>query len=88
MITDMHQYFYGKRVALWGDPDQLVSLTEFLVDLDMRPVYIVTGTPGKNFDERITAVLGDLADQGRLQARLGADLFYLHQWIKNDRSTC
>ena len=25
MITDMHQYFYGKRVALWGDPDQLVA---------------------------------------------------------------
>ena len=47
MITDMHQYFYGKRVALWGDPDQLVSLVEFLADLDMRPVYIVTGTPGK-----------------------------------------
>ena len=37
MITDMHQYFYGKRVALWGDPDQLVSLAEFLADLDMRP---------------------------------------------------
>jgi len=24
MITDMHQYFYKVRVALWGDPDQLV----------------------------------------------------------------
>ena len=24
IITDMHQYFYRKRVALWGDPDQLV----------------------------------------------------------------
>ena len=47
MITDMHQYFYGKRVALWGDPDQLVSLVEFLTDLDMRPVYVVTGTPGQ-----------------------------------------
>ena len=47
IITDMHQYFYRKRVALWGDPDQLVSLVEFLADLDMRPVYIVTGTPGK-----------------------------------------
>ena len=23
MITDMHQYFYGKKVALVGDPDQL-----------------------------------------------------------------
>ena len=47
MIADMHQYFYRKRVALFGDPDQLVSLAEFLVTMDMRPVYIVTGTPGK-----------------------------------------
>ncbi len=51
MITDMHQYFYDKRVALWGDPDQLVSLVEFLADLDMRPVYVVTGTPGKRFED-------------------------------------
>ena len=45
MISDMHQYLQGKRVALFGDPDQLVSLTEFLNLLDMKPVYIVTGTP-------------------------------------------
>ena len=31
IIVDMHQYLSGKRVALFGDPDQLVSLTEFLV---------------------------------------------------------
>ncbi|HKK81875.1 MAG TPA: nitrogenase component 1, partial [Prolixibacteraceae bacterium] len=46
-ITDMHQYFYGKRVALFGDPDQLVPLTQFLTDIGMKPVYIVSGTPGK-----------------------------------------
>ena len=31
IITDMHQYLYGKRVALWGDPDQLIPMVEFLV---------------------------------------------------------
>ena len=29
VITDMHQYLYGKRVALWGDPDNLLPLIEF-----------------------------------------------------------
>ena len=85
IITDMHQYFHGKRVALFGDPDQLVAMTEFLVDLDMVPIYIITGTPGKNFDERISAVLGDLADQVIFKQGFGADQFYLHQLIKNDR---
>ncbi len=35
VITDMHQYFYGRKVALAGDPDQLLALTQFLVDIDM-----------------------------------------------------
>ena len=85
IITDMHQYFHGKRVALFGDPDQLVAMTEFLLDLDMVPLYIITGTPGKNFDERIAAVLGDLAEKVIVKQGLGADQFYLHQLIKNDK---
>ena len=46
LISDMHQYFYGKKVALVGDPDQVIALTEFLVSIDMLPMHIVTGTPG------------------------------------------
>jgi len=70
MIADMHQYFYRKRVALFGDPDQLVSLAEFLVTLDMRPVYIVTGTPGKRFETRVREAIGDSVPEA--QVRQGA----------------
>ena len=84
MITDMHQYFYGMRVALWGDPDQLVSLTEFLTDLDMRPVYIVTGTPGKQFDRRIEVALAGRIPEVKYRQGAGADMFLMHQWIKNE----
>jgi nitrogenase molybdenum-iron protein beta chain len=38
-ISDYQQYLYGKRVALVGDPDQLLALSRFLVALDMKPVY-------------------------------------------------
>jgi len=44
-MTDMDQYFYGKKVALFGDPDQIIPLTEFLLDLGMKPIHIVSGTP-------------------------------------------
>jgi nitrogenase molybdenum-iron protein beta chain len=84
MITDMHQYFHGVRVALWGDPDQLVSLAEFLTDLDMRPVYLVTGTPGKQFDKRIEAALAGRIPEAKFRQGPGADMFLMHQWIKNE----
>jgi len=82
MMADMHQYFWNKKVALVGDPDQLVALTEFLVDLDMIPVHIVTGTPGKKFVGRIEEVTQSL---GRpIHVKESGDLLTLHQWIKNE----
>jgi nitrogenase molybdenum-iron protein beta chain len=83
IITDMEQYFYGKRVALYGDPDQLIALSEFLVDLGMRPVYVVTGTPGKYFDERMSQVLKDIPE-AKFKQGACADMFLMHQWIKNE----
>jgi nitrogenase molybdenum-iron protein beta chain len=85
VMSDMHQYFFGKRVALYGDPDQLVALSEFLVTLDMKPVYVVTGTPGKKFEERMTAVLGSAVPDAKVRQGAGADMYLLHQWIKQEK---
>ncbi|MCG8687559.1 MAG: nitrogenase molybdenum-iron protein subunit beta [Desulfobacterales bacterium] len=82
VISDMHQYLYGKRVALAGDPDQLVPLTEFLVTLGMKPVYIVTGTPGKAFERKIKEVTARLGDEVKVKGP--GDMYTLHQWIKNE----
>ncbi|MBW1963378.1 MAG: nitrogenase molybdenum-iron protein subunit beta [Deltaproteobacteria bacterium] len=82
VIADMHQYFYKKRVALVGDPDQLIALTEFLVSIDMIPAYIVTGTPGKKFEARIKEITKDVPDEIKVKA--AGDMFLLHQWIKNE----
>ncbi|MFH0823955.1 MAG: nitrogenase molybdenum-iron protein subunit beta [Pseudomonadota bacterium] len=82
IITDMHQYFYGKKVALAGDPDQLIALTEFLVSIDMWPVHIVTGTAGKEFESRIHEITQGIPAQ--VNVRAAGDMFLLHQWIKNE----
>ena len=82
LISDMHQYFYQKKVALVGDPDQLIAMTEFLVSIDMCPVHIVTGTPGKKFEKRIREITADLPYKVNVKAK--GDMFLLHQWIKNE----
>lgn len=84
MITDMHAYFYQKKVALAGDPDQLIPLVEFLISIDMMPVHIITGTPGKDFINRIEALTADLPYKVNVKAGGGADMYLLHQWIKNE----
>ena len=83
VISDMHQYFYGKRVALAGDPDQLLAIAKFLVSIDMIPVYMVTGTPaGKKFEKELREVVKDAPCEVKI--KIPGDLFLLHQWIKQE----
>jgi nitrogenase molybdenum-iron protein beta chain len=82
-ISDWHQYLHGKRVALVGDPDQLLALTRFLVALDMKPVYIVTGSPaGKKYLAALEEAVSDMGVEA--QIKVPGDMFLLHQWIKNE----
>ena len=82
VITDNQAYFHGKKAALVGDPDQLVSLTEFLVSIDMMPIHIVTGTKDKNFEKRIETLTEDIPH--KVNVKSGGDMYLLHQWMKND----
>ena len=83
VISDWHQYLHGKRVALVGDPDQLLSLTRFLVALDMKPVYIVTGSPaGKKYIATLEESVSDMGVEAKI--KVPGDMFLLHQWIKNE----
>jgi nitrogenase molybdenum-iron protein beta chain len=82
VMTDMQHYLYNKTVAIFGDPDHMISLTDFLVSAGMKPVFVITGTPGKRFEQRVKNLLKGVVDNPKVHA--AADLFYLHQLIKND----
>ena len=83
MISDMHQYFYRKKAALVGDPDHLVSLVQFLTDIDMEVLYVVTGTPaGPKFERPIRDLAGEKTS---IVQGLGADMFRFHQLIKSGK---
>jgi nitrogenase molybdenum-iron protein beta chain len=81
IMSDMQQYFHGLRVAVAGDPDNVISMVQMLVDLDMKPVYVLTGSPALRFEERVRQLLGDYVPDAII--RQNADLFDLHQWIKS-----
>jgi len=81
ILTDMQQYFNDKKVALIGDPDHLVSLTQFLTDIGFKVRHVVTGTPGKKFVKRIMEAAGT----EDINVREASDYFHMHQLIKNEK---
>lgn len=82
IMTDTHYHFHGKRVAIFGDPDIVTSLTEFTLALGMEPVYVLTGTPGESFNKEISLMLAEEGIECKVKA--ASDLFELHQWIKEE----
>jgi len=61
VILDAHFYLVGKKVAIYGDPDTVIGLTAFALELGLVPTYVLTGTPGEKFDRRVKRLL-DAAD--------------------------
>lgn len=78
MLTDMEQYLWGKKVAIFGDPDQLIALTEFLQTMGMNVRHIVTGTESNYISTRLKEI------NPEANLKVGGDMFLLHQWMKNE----
>ena len=83
ILTDTNFHFHGKKVALFGDPDVVIALTEFLLSMGMVPKYVITGTPGSAFEREVKAML-DEAGIEDYKVKAEGDLFELQQWIKNE----
>ncbi|MDA8443244.1 MAG: nitrogenase molybdenum-iron protein subunit beta [Peptococcaceae bacterium] len=82
VMTDTHFHFHGKKVAIFGDPDVVIALTEFVLSLGMVPIHVLTGTPGNAFEKKVNAMLLEAGVSARVKAE--GDLFELHQWLKHE----
>jgi nitrogenase molybdenum-iron protein beta chain len=83
LMSDLQQYFHGRRVAVVGDPDHVIALVQFLVELEMQPAYVFTGTPGQAFEQRVGELLAGHAPAAVI--RESADYFELHQRMKAEK---
>ncbi len=84
LMLDSAQYTTGKKVAIFGDPDVVIGLTSLALEMGMVPKYVITGTPKEDFVHKIEELFSQYATTGCV-VKANADLFELHQWIKNER---
>ena len=82
-LIDTHFHYQGKTAAVFGDPDNVIALTEFLITMGIIPRYVITGTPGKKFTKIVEEMLKE-ADIEGCTVKADADLFDLHTWIKEE----
>lgn len=83
ILIDIHPYTYNKKVAIFGDPDTVLGITEFVLEMGMIPKYVVTGTPGESFTDAAEELFAKFGMEGCI-AKASGDLYELHQWIKEE----
>jgi nitrogenase molybdenum-iron protein beta chain len=83
LMLDSHAYTHQKKVAVFGDPDVVIGLTSLILEMGMIPKYVITGTPKETFTRKTETLFAKYGVTDCV-AKANADLFELHQWIKND----
>lgn len=76
-MIDSHPYVHGKRFALVGDPDMLMGLVSFLMEMGGMPVHIVCTMGDKNFEEDMNNLLKQSPFGIEGKVYIGKDMWHL-----------
>lgn len=83
-MTDSHAYLHGKRVALAGDPDLLIGLISFCLEVGLEPVHIVCSNGDKHFLSEAEALLASSPFGLEGKAYNGKDLWHMRSLLLTD----
>lgn len=84
-ITDSHNYLHGKRVAMAGDPDLLLGLIGFCLELGMEPVHIVCSNGDAEFEQEANLLLASSPYGAEGKVYIGHDLWHMRSLLFNDK---
>ena len=85
MMTDSHTWLHGKKMALYGDPDFLVGLTSFLLELGIEPTHIVCHNGNKRWEKKMQAILDASPYGANAKLYSGADLWHMRSLCFTDK---
>lgn len=83
-MSDSYAYLHGKRVALAGDPDLMVALTAFLLELGAVPVHIVATNGDAAFKSKAEEVLAASPFGHEATVWPGKDLWHLRSLVHTE----
>lgn len=84
-ITDSQAWLHGKRIAIYGDPDHVLGLLNFTLELGMRPVHVVVNNGNvAGFEEEAKALLANDPNGQEATVWIGKDLWHLRSLLDTE----
>ena len=85
MMTDSHAWLHGKKYALYGDPDFVMGMTQFLMELGAEPTHVLCHNGGKKWQKAIDKLLASSPYGAKAKAYAGHDLWHLRSLVFTDK---
>ncbi len=82
-VMNLHPRLYGKKVAIFCDADLAVSLTTFLAEIGMKPVYVCTGYAEESFENEINGIFKRYHIDGTVNRQ--ADRYNLEHYLEKNK---
>ncbi len=76
MMTDSHTWLHGKKFGIFGDPDYLLGLTKFLLELGCEPTVILCNNGSKKWQKAMQKMLADSPYGQNSEVFIGCDLWH------------
>ena len=81
MMTDSHTWLHGKKYALWGDPDFVMGMTKFLLELGAEPTHILCNNANKRWMKNMNNILAEYPCADDCTVYIGKDLWHMRSLV-------
>ncbi|PWV59006.1 nitrogenase molybdenum-iron protein subunit beta [Plasticicumulans acidivorans] len=85
MMTDSHSWLHGKKFAIYGDPDFVIGMVHFLLEVGAEPTHILANNGNKRWAKAVQKVLDSspYGKSGKVYA--GCDLWHMRSLCCTDK---
>jgi nitrogenase molybdenum-iron protein beta chain len=80
-IADSNSHIHGKKFALYGDPDLTLGLAAFLLELGAEPTHILSTNGGKDWQQKVEALLAGSPFGKNCHVYAGKDLWHMRSLL-------
>jgi len=85
MMTDSHAWLHGKKMAVFGDPDFVMGLVKFMMEMGIEPTHIVCTNSNKRWEKAMKKVLEESPYGVHGKIYPGCDLWHLRSLCFTDK---
>jgi len=76
-LTDSQAILHGKRFALYGDPDFVIGMTRFLLEVGAEPIHVLATNGTKAWAKKMKALLDEAPNGQGATVWPGKDLWHM-----------